>query len=829
MKLKIILITFLVVAINYSQSGIITGIVKDATTNESLIGVNIIVNELENMGAATNIDGKFKIISPVGSYSIKVSLIGFQSVVKTDIIVKSNSELYVEVFLVETTLEFDEIKVTADYFDKAIIENNLSTIALGVEEVRRSPGAMGDFQRILQSMPGVSFSNDQTNELLVRGGSPNENLTVFDGMELHSTNHYPNEFNSGGPINMINTDLIQDIQFSTGGFISKYGDKLSSVMHINTRDGSRIVPFTGELNFNMAGVGAILEGEINDGKGSWLVSFRKSYIDLIASGFGLTAIPKYYDGQFKIAYDLSRDHKLSWSGIYGNDKILFDGDSDEKYSEKAGVIDSVDVQGIDLKQEQWATGITLKSFWSKKMFSEILIYGNNYHNNINVKNDYQQRIFDENGKIKSTNFISSRKVFNILSDNSELAIKAELNYNISKTNKLEFGVSHKFGGYKSNTFVDADTVRYDLNNDGIFDRVVVLPSSEFETNLKLFENNESYVYVNNNLKFLKGRLTLNLGIRYDYFSYSEKGNVSPRISASYYLIPAITSLSFAYGEYYQTQSYPTYGDRFNTNENQFLKNSHSRHLVGSIEHILDDGLKINLEGYYKTYSDLPVQESFIHSNDRTFRSEKYLNIGTKEVYGIDLLIQQKLVKDIYGTLSFSRMWSSVDDLRIDYEGETYSSDYDFPYVLTAVLGKRFSNLRTDLDEMPFYLKYPSYILPFSDDMEISVRWRYASGKPYTPQKYVTYEQHRVGGSGWTEGGWSNSDEINSERYDAYHRLDIAFNSRYNFDTWNLIFTLSIQNIYNRNNIASFQYNSDGTFDKISQFSLLPVAGLEIEF
>jgi len=825
---SIFILLFISVAI-YAQTGTISGIVKDASTNESLIGVNILVNELDNVGAATDMNGKFKIVAPVGSYSIKVSLIGYQTVIKTDIIVKSKSEIFVEIQLATTTLTIEEVKVTADYFDKAIIENNLSTVALGVEEVRRSPGAMGDFQRILQSMPGVSFSNDQTNELLVRGGSPNENLTVFDGMELHSTNHYPNEFNSGGPINMINTDLIQDIQFSTGGFISKYGDKLSSVMHVNTRDGSRLVPFTGELNLNMAGVGVILEGGISNGKGSWLISFRKSYIDLIASGFGLTAIPRYYDGQFKIAYDLSKDHKLSWSGIYGNDKIIFEGESENTYPKKAGITDSVDVFGVDVKQNQWATGIMLRSLWSKKLFSNISLYVNNYHNDIVVKNAYTERIFNSEGKQITTNLISTRRVFDNISDNTEMALKAELNYNISKTNKLEFGASYKFGGYKQTAFIDADTVRYDLNNDGTFDQVVVLPSSELETNLKLFNNNKSYVYVNDNLKLFNKRLIINVGLRYDYFSYSQKGNVSPRFSASYFLIPAITSLNFAYGEYYQTQSYPTYGDRYQTNENQFLKNSHSRHLVGGLEHILDDGLKINLEGYYKTYSDIPIKETFIHSNNHTFRSEKYLNVGIQEVYGLDLLIQQKLIKDIYGTLSFSRMWSSVDDPRIGYEGKTYPSDYDFPYIFTAVLGKRFKKLRSDLDDMPFYIKFPSYILPFSDDMEISIRWRYASGKPYTPKEYVTYEQHRVGGTEWTEGGWVSSDDVNGSRYEPYHRLDIGFNSRYNFDTWNLVFTLSVQNVYNRKNITSFQYNSDGTIDNVYQFSLLPVAGIEVEF
>ncbi|MCK5455906.1 MAG: carboxypeptidase-like regulatory domain-containing protein, partial [Melioribacteraceae bacterium] len=237
MKRYILLLILVFTSINYAQTGLLTGKVIDASTKEALIGANILVTELENIGGATDVDGNFKINVPVGSYSIKVSLIGYTPIVNTDIVIKTNSESYFEIQLSPTSLKIDEVTVTADYFDKAVIENNLSTIALGVEEVRRSPGAMGDFQRILQGIAGVSFSSDQTNELLVRGGSPNENLTIFDNMELHSTNHYPNEFNSGGPINMVNLELVQDIQFSTGGFISKFGDKMSSSMSINSRDG----------------------------------------------------------------------------------------------------------------------------------------------------------------------------------------------------------------------------------------------------------------------------------------------------------------------------------------------------------------------------------------------------------------------------------------------------------------------------------------------------------------------------------------------------------------------------------------------------------------
>ncbi len=814
---------------SYAQSGTVTGIVTDASTREPLIGANILVVELESTGAATDLQGKFNLKIPVGSYSVRASLIGYTPVIKTDIIVKTGSEVYLDIQLSQTALEMNEVEVTADYFDKTILENNLSTISLNVEEIKRSPGSLSDFQRILQGMAGVSFSNDQDNELLVRGGSPNENLTVLDGMELHSTNHYPNEFNSGGPINMINVSLIQDIQFSLGGFVSKYGDKMSSVMNITSREGTRNSMFTGQANFSMAGAGAILEGGINQGRGSWLLSVRKSYIDLIAGSVGLSAVPKYYDLQFKTAYDFSQNHKLSWSGIYGNDKIFFAGETDQQLSHKAGKTDSVDVYTLDVKQSQWATGISLRSLWSKSLYSTVTLYGDNYHNDVDIKNDFTKRTFDNAGKPVTTQVLSARRVFDNLSDNFETALKIELGWNISKTNKLDIGAALKFGGYKQRAYIDPDTSRYDLDNDGIFDKIVVIPSSELNYDLKLFGQSKSYVYVNDNIELLDKRLLLNLGMRWDYFSYSGASDISPRLSLSYYIFPGLTSVNFAYGEFYQTQNYPTYGDRYQSYINKNVDNSHSRHFVLGVEHIVSNGLKVNLEGYYKKYSDLPVREEFIHFNDHTFRSEKWLNAGSQRVYGIDLQIQQKLVTDLYGTISLSRMWSEVDDPREAREGNTFVSEYDFPYVFTIIAGKRFKDLRSNSGNWPFYLRYPSYLLPLSDDMEISLRWRYASGKPYTPMIYTTNEQHRAGGITWTEGSWIASDEINSARYPAYHRLDLGFSSRYNFSSWNLVITLSVQNLYNRNNIAAYQYNSDGTVDKIYQFSVVPVLGAEIEF
>lgn len=822
-----VLLLFFISNTIQAQNSSISGRVTDATSNEVLIGVNIIVNEIENLGTTTGLEGKFFLKLPAGSYSVKISYLGYTTVVKTDVIALSGQDNFQNIKLSPSTIEMDEAVVQADYFDKSIQINNVATVVLGAEEIKRSPGSMQDFQRLLQGMAGVSFSNDQNNELLVRGGSPNENLTILDEMELHSTNHYPNEYNSGGPINMINTDLIENIQFSTGGFISKFGDKLSSVMKITTREGTRSTPLAGDINISMAGAGGILEGGFANGKGSWVLSARKSYIDLIAGAVGLTAIPKYYDLQFKAVYDLSINHKLSLSAIYGNDRILIDGDDEESDYEKRNTIDTLSTSRVDLKQFQYAAGLTLKSIWSKNTYSSLTLFYNGFHSNVNVNTLYSQIAYDDVGNVENKNTYRSKPIHTDKHENKALALKGEFSWNPTTANELTFGGMILTGDFLQNITLPGNTARYFIQGEWTPD--IIVPDSKFEIAIKMFSQYKSYLFINDQIKLFKDKLVLNAGLRYDYFSYSNKGNISPRFSGSYYLIPGITNINFAYGEYYQTQNYPTYGDRFNSQINRYLKNTHARHFVLGFEHILGDGLKVSVEAYYKSYTDIPVSEEFIHFDDKTFRSEKSLNVGEKTVKGIDILFQQKLVKDIFGTLCYSRMWTEFEDPRIGYEGKHLISDYDFPHVVTLILGKRFSGLRESLDKSNFLLKYLSYILPFSDDMEISLRWRYASGTPYSKRTWTTTEQYLDDETGWSNGSWSTNDAINNERYPDYHRLDLAFNSRYNFDNWSLAIYLSIQNVYNRKNVAFYEYKSDAGVSTVYQFEFLPVIGIDVRF
>jgi hypothetical protein len=817
--------------------GEITGQVRDGNTQEPLAGVSVVVVEVPAFGAATDTGGYFRIKNiDVGEYSLKVSLIGYKPAVITNVVVSTGRSAKVSIKLEESAVTLQGVNVQADYFGRAGAISPISTIGLDGAEVKRSPGSVQDMQRIVANLPGIANSNDQNNDLIVRGGSPNENLTIMDYIEIPSTNHYPNQFNSGGPINMVNVDLIQDIQFSSGGFPAAYGDKMSSVLNVTTREGDRNRSFASNTGFNMAGFGTVMEGGINEGRGSWIVSARKSFLEALddvvgLSSIGLTAIPRYWDTQGKVVYDLSHSQQLIFSGIYGDDKIGEAGKPTKKNLSMAGRADSSAIGSFDFASKQYALGLSLKSLWGTKGYSVLTLSGIGNQYRVNTSDDYIIRSYDNTGEVINYRVMNSRETFRMEATEVLTGVKYEFFYQPHTAHEISAGVNYlttwKFDDFS--TWVP-DTMRYDFNHDGRFESgPVTFPVGEVTHRYGFGDQSKWYAYASDKIRLIPS-LTLTLGERYDHFSFSEKGNFSPRVSLSYELIPMLTRINLAYGEYYQTQSLPLYADNRNIGYNQHLENSHSRHFVAGIEHILDEGLKVSVEAYYKNYDKLPVDEEFIYySTDNTFRSDKILNVGKRKSYGIEFFLQQKQVKDYYGTVSYTYSKTVERDPRLPQQVDQYPFTYDYPHIFTLIMGKVIKGTRAGLDEMPFYIKYPSMILPISDDMEVSFKFHYQTGRPYTPMVFMTDRQYRIGGGLWSRGGWINGDQINSARYPDYHRLDFQWISRYHLNGWNIEVFMVIQNLYNRGNVLDINYRSDGTTEYLYQFSFFPVGGIAIEF
>lgn len=815
--------------------GTIAGKVVDAKTQEPLYGVNVVVASLEHTGASTDEQGNFTVRNiDVGTYSLRVSAIGYQTRIVTNVVVSTGRPSPVMIRLDEEVIQTQEVTIKGRYYSKEHLLAPLSTNVFDRSEIRRLPGSVQDVQRVVQNLPGVASSTDNINELIVRGGAPFENLTILDQMEIPSINHYSNQMNSAGPINMVNADMIEDVQFSAGGFPVQYGDKSSSVMALTVREGNRQATLSGTTGFNMAGVGLLAEGGFADGKGSYILSARKSLLEVVdqivgISSISLTAIPKYWDTQSKIVYDLSPSNKLMFNILYGESRINIVGDPKEYDGTKRSTADSSSLEYLHPYNSTYAAGVTLRTLYDKQGFSNLTLYTSGSRNEVTVRQDYVRRAIDAVGNVTDHQLLNSRILYRETSRESYLALKYELFYQIHPQHGVSAGGQYQtVGSWNNDAWIVGDTLQYDFNRDGSFDLpLVIVPDGYFSQSLKLGSVSRSYAYLSDKYRVLPD-LALTAGLRYDYFSYSKKGSLSPRLSLAYQVLPT-TTVTLAWGHYYQSQPLPYYGDRSNSSINNSLESMKSIHYVAGVDHFFGEGLKLSLEAYYKTYSDVAYEEQFIYSAMDTNFSDKRLPVGKRRSYGVELYLEQKQIGDFYGAASVSLSKTEDKDPRIPPLVDWYRSDYDYPVIITVYGGKVVRGAREWLDEAPFYIKYPSYILPLSNEMELSFKYRYQTGRPYTPVEFATWKQYHEGGVRWTGGMWDTSDRINSARYSDYSRFDIQWISRFYYETWNINVFVSINNVFNTKNVFFESLRSDGTKETVYQFAFFPVAGVEVEF
>ena len=341
-----------------SNIGSIDALVIDADTHQPLVGSNVMIVDTE-LGCASNINGECSISRiPVGSYTISVSMIGYESVSRANVNIYSQRQTPLKFYLHTATLQGETIKVTAGYFEKAK-DAIVSTQTIGIEEIRSDPVGSYDIQMMIHSLPSVITATDQNNEIIVRGGGPGENLFIMDNLEIPNPNHFGEVGTGGGPVNILNTEFVERIDFFAGGFPARYGDKQSSVMDISLREGN-FSNFESEFEFSMGGTGLLVEGPYADGKGSYIASFRKSFLKYIIKSAGLTSVPEYWNTQIKAVYNLNLRNKLIFNAVGGADEVAI---LDESRPDMKGA------ENVDYSGYQYTTGISYKSLFSKKGYS----------------------------------------------------------------------------------------------------------------------------------------------------------------------------------------------------------------------------------------------------------------------------------------------------------------------------------------------------------------------------------------------------------------------------------------------------------------------------
>lgn len=787
----IILFAMLCIAtLSMAQTGEVHGTIIDARTREPMVGVNVIVEDTP-MGAASDADGKYLISDlEVGIYTVTFSMIGYEQQILTDVLVNSSQTTYKNVELRQSSLlSKEEVTVTAySYFTKQE-EIPVSYRNLNYEEVRRSPGAREDVGRMVQNLPGVSASTDDRNDLIIRGGSPSEVLYMVDNVEIPNPNHFPTQGATGGPISMINSQLIEDVNFMAGGFSAKYGNKLSGVLDINYRNGNR-KEYNGKLDLSFAGAGANMEGPLSNGRGAWMFSLHRSFLDLASNFLNYGGVPIYANTQGKIVYDLTSDTRLSIIGIAGTDHITVE-PAIERGDFLVGEIDTSNYQWVLNKNRQYTIGGNLSKIWTPHLHSNFTLSRNETHffTDVNMNEKRVERPSDGNLRI---GLLNKYQMYDNHSTEVVNDLKTDWTYLFDSGDKLNFGAYLKVMSY-DHQIVYTPTPEDTINNIG----VEIVGDT---INAKQSWTPKSGIYAEY-IKQMTPKITLNLGLRYDNFNLLATHDLAPRFGISYQISDNLT-FNAATGIFYQSPDliYITGNPR---NKDRFTS-IRSDHYIAGFDYLLSEATMASVEIYRKNYSQYPVASDpnydFITMANSgasygSVQTGAGVSEGTGQATGFEFLLQKKSIKDLYGLISYS--YSVIRHAALD--GVLRPGAFDNRHVVNIVAGYRFSK-----------------------HWEISGKWRYAGGRPYTP---YDREASILAGAGRL-----NLNRINGMRYSPYHRLDVRFDHRSYYQHMTLVTYFSIENVYNRKNQSAVFWNNDREKMQYGyQTGFFPVGGFSLEF
>lgn len=697
-----------------------------------------------------------------------------------DVFVPGDGEKRVDAEMNPVVTSLEKMVVKGHSFRRAP-DMSSSTKTMSFDEILRSPGALVDVQRAVQDLPSVSSGADNTNEIIVRGGNPGENLMIMDNIEIPNPNHFADQGSGGGVVSLINPMLVKGLTFNAGAPPAQYGGKASSVLDVKLREGNDKIVLGG-VDLGMAGVGFHAEGPLWSG-GTFMASATKSFLDLFARYSATTAIPQYWGLQAKINQNIG-DHKLYANFIYGDNGI-----------EIANASEDIGTEGdqIEAGGKVYASGISWEGTWGES-FSTLLTVsgvGNSFE-----RFEYSDR--NESGETIRDSFFVNESM------EQEQTIKLQGSLHLPRNARIQAGVLARRCDFDVDIWERPDTV-----DTGKY----------FHKEANSHEIAYKYGGFVSGILYPLGNLRLIPGVRIDGFTFNQSRYISPRLGAVYSFESGV-DITGSFGIQYQD---PDYADLVADKKNRNLRPRRAATGILGVEYLIKKiSAKTVLETFYKQYDDVAVDKS-LTTRDSLDKSDILLSIGKGRSYGIELFFQKKLTKNFFLTAAYSHSRSEYADPRPGKNGEWYRGDFDFRNALTVSGGYKI-----DLIEKQWYkdihdswwLIALSPIIPIADRVELSAKWRYLGGRPRTEPVWSEDFKRWV----------INQETLNSSQYPDYHRLDLRFERRYGFGFLQMIYYFDLQNIYNRKNIWTYMYsNRHQSETPIYQFQFFPAGGVIIGF
>ena len=679
----------------------VRGKVIDKSSRKPVAYANVTVTGLPGKGASTDSLGVFRIEQvPPGIYRFEATCIGYVTTSSPEYIVSASTP-FIEIEMEEDANLLTAVVVTPSPFRRSI-ESPVSMRVIGLEEIEKSPGANRDISRIVRAYPGVSFSPvGYRNDLIVRGGSPSENRFYMDGIEIPNINHFATQGASGGPVSIVNADLVREITFYTGAFPANRSGALSSVLDFRLRDGNPDKQ-TFKATLGASEVSLSGSGHFND-RTTYLFSVRQSYLQLLFKALGLPFLPNFIDGQFKIKTRLTEHDELTVLALTGIDKMKLN--TDEKGEDAEYLLSYLPT----IHQETFTVGAVYRHYAGKHTQSVTLSH--NYLNNRNLK--YRNN-----------------------DDSSEDNLTLRLRSVEQKTTAL-FENRTRLGQWTLKEGAEFTNSGYTNNTDS--------PFSLYKTSLNIIGWG---AFFSSDYSTRDNRFTLSAGIRVDGNNYNRGmkqlwKQLSPRLSASYKLSEQWI-LNGSAGLYHQLPPYTALG--YKNNDGTYLNKAlrYMRVMESSIgaDWHLHDRIMISAEGFFKRYNRIPLslQDNIplaCKGNDYgVVGNEPLASTADGRAYGLETMFRWQVSGRFNLVSSFTLYKSEYRN----HSGDDYiPSAWDNRFILnmsgTYNLPKRWS-----IGGKVSYIGGAPYT-PYDEDKSSLVQAWDAKGQPY--YDYSLYNTGRL--------------------------------------------------------------------------------------
>jgi hypothetical protein len=785
MKFNLLLVLTFITSLVFSQNltQTIRGTVTDKQTLQPIIGAKVIVVGSEPLiGSVTNLDGQFRLEGvPVGRQSIQVTYIGYEPITYQNLAV-STKEMVLNIEMTEAVNMIGEVEIKADD-NKGEGINKMAPVSVrsfSVEESNRFAGSRNDVARMAQNFAGVQGADDSRNDIVIRGNSPSGVLFRMEGIDIPNPNHFARFGTTGGPISMLNNNVLANSDFMTGAFPAEYGNATAGVFDLKMRTGNNEKhEFMFQFGFN--GAELMAEGPFSkNSKASFLINYRYSTLILfkaIGINIGTTALPNYQDLSFKLNFP-SKKGVTSIFGIGGLSVVSLraeDADSSDLFT--------LDYSNTFYKSNVGAFGITHRQRLGTTAFLNIsagLQSSLNYIINDTVNTSFQNpfRTFVSNSTItKQTSDIYINKKFN-----SKHAVK--------------FGIHN-------------DIFLLNLNDS------LYRPSDNKFEILRSFSGSTFLIQPYAQYQFRPTpKLIFNIGVHMQTLTLNKETIVEPRGGMSWNLTEK-DRLSFGYGLHSQMQPMETYFRQVEENgvittPNKDLKFSKSHHAVISYQHFFRYGIQAKVEAYYQHLYNVPVQQDSSTFSILNFGADfntalplDMVNTGKGRNYGAELTLEKFLDKGFYFLITAS----AYQSFYTPSDGKEYSTAFNGNFTFNSLVGYelRFKQSEKRQCSMTFDLKYTLN-----------------GGKRYTPILLAESQLYGV--------EVRDYENAFTARYPNYTRGDfrIAFKivGRKLTQEW----AVDIQNVTNYRNIFWTQYNvNSGQIETTYQTGFLPIAQYRIYF